>query len=76
MKTIIFCSSYWNALSLFDQAKRLEAYDAIMAYAFTGEMKKVSRECAPAVSLICSSIEFDYSKYEAARERTMSNGQE
>lgn len=75
MKTIIFRSSYWDALSLFEPEQRLEAYDAIMAYAFTGTLKKPSKEVVPVVSLICSSIDFDYSKYETAKkERAQENG--
>lgn len=68
MKTFIFRSSYWGALSLLEPEQRLEAYDAIMTYAFTGQAKKVSKVCAPAFSLICSSIDCDRNKWEAAKE--------
>lgn len=75
MKTIIFRSSYWDALSLLEPEQRLEAYDSIMSYAFTGKFKKPSKEVVPVFSLICSSIDFDYSKYETARkERGQEDG--
>jgi|GEM_PF-3551122 len=75
MKTIIFRFSYWYALSLLEPEQRLEAYDAIMSYAFIGKLEEPSKEVVPLISLICSSIDFDYSKYETAKkERTQENG--
>lgn len=68
-KTIIFRSGYWDALSLLEPEQRLEAYEAIMTYAFTGQTKKVSRMCAPVFSLICSSIDSDLAKWKEAKER-------
>lgn len=43
MKTIIFRFSYWYALSLLEPEQRLEAYDAIMSYAFIGKLEEPSK---------------------------------
>ena len=66
MKSIIFRSKYVKALEQLSSEKRLEAYDAIMAYVFTGEVKTIHTEIAPLVSMICESIFEDYERYERA----------
>ena len=67
MNTIIFRSQYVEALQLFSPEQRLEAYDSIMSYAFTGAMKTPSKEIAPALALICASLDSDRAKYERSR---------
>ena len=43
--------------------KRLEAYDAIMKYAFDGEVVETSAECAPLLASVFESINLDFERY-------------
>ena len=75
MNSIIFRARYMKALSMLPPTRRLEAYDAIFAYAFTGEAVGVSETCAPIVTVICESIREDYERYEERKERAIRNGE-
>lgn len=64
MRTVIFRRNYYAGLAQLEPGKRLEAYDAIMRYAFEGERTDVSPECAPVLAVIFDSIDADFRRFE------------
>lgn len=74
MRQLIFRKSYYDALMKMTPEQRLEAYDAIMAYAFDGEEMETSAGVAPVLSIIFDSIDQDFRRYEAAKEGGEYNG--
>lgn len=68
MRTFIFRRNYYAGLAQLEPSKRLEAYDAIMRYAFERERADVSPECAPVLSVVFDSIEEDFRRYEQRKE--------
>lgn len=67
MKQLIFRKNYYEGISLLPDKERLEAYDAIMRYAFTGERVETSDLCVPLLSVIFFSMDADWEKYEAKK---------
>ena len=67
MNTFIFRKSYYSGLTQLKPEKRLEAYEAIMRYAFDGDPVDVSPECAPVLAVIFDSVDADLRKYEQKR---------
>ena len=63
-KTVLFRGWYYSGIKKLRDDERLEAYDAIMAHAFTGETLAVSSEIAPAINMILGSIDYDIGNYE------------
>lgn len=63
-RTFIFRSNYYLGLMRLEPDKRLEAYDAIMRYAFEGEQADVSQACAPMLAVIFDCIDTDFRKHE------------
>ena len=68
MRQLIFRRLYYNALMKLSPEQRLEAYDAIMAFAFRGVAKETSASVAPVLSIIFDSINQDFRRYEEAKE--------
>ena len=64
MRQMIFRKNYYLLLTMLEPEKRIEAYDAIMRYAFEGELVEVSPECKTVLTVIFDSIETDFKKYE------------
>lgn len=66
MRQLIFRKSYYNGLCQLSPEKRLEAYDAIMEYAFgEGDGKLPSEDLRPILTVILDSINLDFDRYEA-----------
>ena len=68
MRNLLFRRTYFNALKKMNPEHRLEAYDAIMAYAFEEDETEVSDAVAPVMEMILDNIGNDFRRYEAARE--------
>jgi hypothetical protein len=64
MRQLIFRKSYYVGIEKLPADQRLEVYDAIMKYAFTGEVVDVTKSCTPLLSMIVESISRDFDRYE------------
>ena len=64
MRQLLFRRNYYRGIAQLSPAARLEVYDAIMRYAFSGESTEVSKECAPMLSMILENIDVDFDNYE------------
>ena len=68
MRQLIFRKSYYRALSLLNSQQQLQAYHAIMKYAFDDEYIKIPSEIYPLIDCIIESIDADFKKYEKSKE--------
>lgn len=64
MRQMIFRMNYYKGLKQLSDDKRLEAYDAIMEYAFGDKQQKASPETAAMLAMIYESMELDFERYE------------
>lgn len=71
-RQLIFRKTYYTGLKGLDPEKRLEAYDAIMQYAFETppELSTLSKDARPVVSIILDSIEADFQRWKVKREES------
>lgn len=69
MRQMIFRKHYYEGISKLPDKERLEAYEAIMKYAFTGERAATSDLCAPLLTVIFCSMDVDFEMYEAKKKR-------
>lgn len=71
-RQLIFRKTYYTGLKGLDPEKRLEAYDAIMQYAFATppELSTLSKDVRPVVSIILDSIEADFQRWKVKREES------
>ena len=71
-RQLIFRKTYYTGLKGLDPEKRLEAYDAIMQYAFETppELSTLSKDACPVVSIILDSIEADFQRWKVKREES------
>lgn len=69
-RQLVFRKTYYTGLKGLDPEKRLEAYDAIMQYAFETppELSTLSKDVRPVVSIILDSIEADFQRWKVKRE--------
>ena len=74
MRQLLFRKTYFNALLKLEPTQRLEAYDAIMLYAFEGKRLDVSAIVSPVLSIIIDNIAHDFQRYEAASTIRSSQG--
>jgi hypothetical protein len=63
VRQLLFRKNYYLGLMKLSPEKRLEAYDAIMKYAFDGEVVETSAECAPLLASVFESINLDFERY-------------
>lgn len=64
MRQLIFRKCYYEGIAKLSEKAQLEAYTAIMKYAFSTETIDQSSECAPLLSMIFYSIDGDMERYE------------
>lgn len=64
MRQLIFRKNYYEAISMLPEKAQLEAYTAIMKYAFSTDTIAPSGECAPLLSMIFSSLDKDFERFE------------
>lgn len=69
-RQLVFRKTYYTGIKGLDPEKRLEAYDAIMQYAFETppELSTLSKDVRPVVSIILDSIEADFQRWKAKQE--------
>lgn len=70
MRQMIFRKNYYEGISKLPDKERLEAYEAIMKYAFTGERTATSNLCAPLLTVVFCSMDADFEKYEKKKNRS------
>lgn len=68
MRQLLFRKSYYTGISKLPPDKQVEVYDAIMRYAFNGELGALSPAAAPLFYTIAESINADVEKYERKME--------
>lgn len=68
MRQLIFRKNYYVGIETMEPQKRLEAYEAIMKYAFRGEVVALSPELRPFMSMVTHSIDSDFRKYDRAKK--------
>lgn len=70
MRQMIFRKNYYEGISKLPDKERLEAYEAIMKYAFAGERAETSDLCAPLLTVVFCSMDADFDRYEAKKNRS------
>lgn len=69
MRQLIFRKNYLVGIEAIEKPElRLEAYEAIMGFAFRGEVVSVSPELRPLLNMITDSISLDFMKYDNAKK--------
>lgn len=65
MRTMLFRRTYYSGISKLSDQAQLEAYRAIMKYAFDDVKVEASPECAPVLATILDSLGQDIERYKA-----------
>ena len=68
MRHLLFRKLYYFGISKFPKEQQADIYDAVMRYAFSGEIVEVPDECKPLFSTIVESINNDVERYERKRK--------
>lgn len=65
MRQLIFRRLYYTGISKLPEKQQSEVYDAIMRYAFNGELVEVSDASKPIFATIIESVNNDIERYES-----------